>query len=102
MSTTLFAGCKEKVDCTKMQSRLTKCMPDNYKALNKNGRNLSDPKFKKDANEVAAKYAKLIDKHYADVCKAIDGKDKRAKKINKCLEQNSCTDVHACLKHVLK
>ncbi|MBU1239353.1 hypothetical protein KJ865_06555 [Myxococcota bacterium] len=85
-----------------MQSRLTTCMHENYTMLNKQGRNLKDPRFKKDANNIAAKYTKIIDKYYYDVCETIGGKEKRAKKINTCIAQDSCTDVHACLKQVFK
>ncbi len=98
----LLPACKEKVDCKKMQSRLTTCMHDNYVALNKAGRDLKDPRFKKDANDVAARYTKLIDKHYFDVCESIGGRERRAKKVNTCLSQASCSDVHACLKEVFK
>lgn len=94
-------GCKEKVDCKKMQARLTECMHENYSALNKKGRDLKDPRFKKDLNSVTKDYVKIIDKEYYEKCTAIGGKEKRAKKINMCLSEKSCVKVHACLKEVL-
>ena len=98
----LFSGCAEKVDCKKMKARLTQCMDETYAEVNPNGRPLKDPRFKKDANEISAKYISIIDKHYYDECVAIGGREKRAKKINKCLAKKSCQDVHGCLKFYLK
>ena len=96
------SGCKPKVDCNKLEERLTSCMVENYKALNKKGRDIEKPEYLADRNKLAAKYTEIIDKEIVSKCKAAGGKDVRASKINKCLKFKSCLKVHACLKHVLK
>jgi len=99
-------GCKEEVNCEKLKSRLTKCMIANYKVINKQretkGRDLSKEKFIEDRNKVSAKYAAIIDEYFYEKCKAASGRDSRAKKINKCLEEKECHNVHRCLKAVLQ
>ncbi|MDA3862976.1 MAG: hypothetical protein PF689_03820, partial [Deltaproteobacteria bacterium] len=99
-------GCKKEVDCEKLKSRLTKCMISNYKVINKTrkekkGRDLSNEKFIEDRNKVSAKYAAIIDDYFYEKCKAASGRDSRAQKINKCLKEKECHNVHLCLKAVL-
>lgn len=94
-------SCKEKVDCEKMKEKLMTCMMDNYKVLNPKGRPLDDPKYAGDKKKAMADYAGIIDKEFIEKCTSTGGKDERAAKINKCLSQKDCKDVHSCLKSVL-
>ena len=99
---TFVSGCKPKVDCEKLKERLTGCMVENYKAVNPKGRDIEKKEFLDDRNKLAAKYTEIIDEQIIKKCEANGGKDVRAAKINKCLKQKTCQQVHACLKAVLK
>ena len=96
----MFMGCKEKVDCDKLETRLITCMEENYKAANPAGCPLNAPECEKIRTDLMAKYAALVDKEFVAPCKAKSGRDSRAKKINACLDQKGCGDVQACLKEV--
>lgn len=98
----LVSGCKPKVDCDKLETRLIACMKDNYKALNPQGCPAEAEECAKTHEKLTADFARLVDQELVGPCKAKDGRDPRASKINKCLELKDCKELHACLKEVTR
>jgi hypothetical protein len=101
ISTMLFS-CKETVDCEKLEKKLSNCMMENYKNVNKKGRPLDDKKYSQDKSDLSAKYLKAIEDNFVKECKTNKGRDSRATKINKCLKETSCAAIENCLKSVLQ
>jgi len=94
----LAFGCKPKVDCDKLETRLISCMRENYKVLNPKGCPAEAEECAKTMEKLTADYAKLVDSEIVGPCRAKDGRDSRASRINQCLDQNGCKEVHDCLK----
>lgn len=106
----VLAGCGPKVNCDKLDKRLSECtkdlmfklQPDALKRLNK----ATDPEVKK-ANE--AQLARDVERNRATLkkqvveqCKTHKGRAADAKLITTCLEKKSCGDFAACFGVYLK
>jgi len=98
----LAFGCKPKVDCDKLETRLITCLKENYKTYNPTGCPAEAEECVKVMEKLTADYAKLVDQEIVAPCKAKSGRDSHSSKINQCLEQKDCKDVHACLKEVTR
>lgn len=98
----LFAGCKPKVDCDKLETRLVGCLKANVKAFNPAGCPEDVAECKEQREKLTAEYAKLVDKEIVAPCRASSGRDSRAARINACLDRPECKDVHACLKEATR
>jgi hypothetical protein len=95
-------GCKPKVDCDRLETRLITCLKENYKTFNPTGCPAGAEECVKVMEKLTTDYAKIVDSEIVGPCKAKSGRDSRSAKINKCLEQKECKDVHACLKEVTR
>ncbi len=93
-----LSGCKPKVDCDKLETRLISCLKDNTRTLNPSGCPEDVPECKEIREKLTADYARLVDKEIVGPCRAASGRDSRAARINECLDRKECKEVHACLK----